>query len=71
MLGHFKIKGCEFSDFSLISDFFILTHLKIIFEISHLEHISRDFMIYSDFHKQKKKSLCVITDFFTEPDSHS
>ena len=43
-----------FSDFSLISDFFTLTPLKIIFEMSPLEHVSHDFMVdfHSDFQKR-------------------
>ena len=43
-----------FSDFSLISDFYILTPLKTIFKISSKGHVSRDFMVDSDF--QKKSS---------------
>ena len=35
-------QGCKFSDFSLISDFFTSTQLKIILEISFVEHISHD-----------------------------
>ena len=34
---------CKFSDFSLISDFFTSTPLKIIFEISCLQHSSHGF----------------------------
>ena len=33
------IQGCKFSDFDLISDFFTLTPLTTIFEISTFEYI--------------------------------
>ena len=41
-----------FSDFWLISDFFTLTHLKIIFEISSLDRMSHDLFIDSHFQKK-------------------
>ena len=50
----FRIQGWKFSDFSLISDFFTLTIMKIIFEISSQEKLSHDFIIDPDF---QKKSL--------------
>ena len=37
-----SIQGWKFSDFSLISDFFTSTILKIIFEISSEENFSHD-----------------------------
>ena len=54
-----------FSDFSLIQEFLTLTLLKIIFEISSLQRISRDFIVDSDFPKSY-----IISDFFFEPDLH-
>ena len=56
----FIIQGCKFSDFSLISDFFTSTYLKIIFKISSLDHISHYFIIESGFQKR----FCFISDFF-------
>ena len=44
-----KTQGCKFSDFSLISDFFTLTHVKNILLFPRLEQVSYDFMIDSDF----------------------
>ena len=41
-----------FSDFSMNSDFFNSTHLKIIFGISHLKYVPHGFMIDSDFQKK-------------------
>ena len=35
----YTVQGCKFSDFNLISDFFTLTPLKTIFEISTFEYI--------------------------------
>ena len=46
------LQGCDFSDFSLISDFFPLTHVKIILLIPHLEQVSHDFIIDSDFQRK-------------------
>ena len=46
------LQGCELSDFSLISDFFTSTPLKIIFEILSVEQVTRDFMMDSDFLKK-------------------
>ena len=51
-----KGQECQFSYFGLISDFFALTPVKNIFEISILEHFSHDFIIYSVF--QKKSVSC-------------
>ena len=48
------MQGCKFSDFSLISDFFTLTHVKIILLIPHVEQVSHDSIIDSDF---QRKSL--------------
>ena len=41
-------QGGKFSGFSLISDFFILTHLKSIFGMSPVEHVSYASDIDSD-----------------------
>ena len=49
-----SLQGWKFSDFSLISDFFTLTILKIIFVISSYERVSCDIMIDPDY---QKKSL--------------
>ena len=46
--------GINFSDFSLISDLFTSTLLRVVFEIESLEHVSLDFMADSVF---KKKSV--------------
>ena len=40
-----NMQGCTFSDFILISDFVTKTHLKMIYEISSLEHVLHDLMI--------------------------
>ena len=40
------------SDFSLISDLFTSTPLKIIFEMSPLVHVLHGFIIVSDFQKK-------------------
>ena len=45
-----------FIDLSLILNFLTVTPLKIIVEISSKEYV--------------RKSLCIISDFFSEPDLH-
>ena len=57
------IQGWKFSDFSLISDFFTLTIMKM--EISSKENVSNDITIDSDYQKKN-----FISDFFIEPDLH-
>ena len=54
-------QGCQFSDFSLISAFFELTSVKIIFLILSLEHFSHKLMIDSDY----QKKLCVLFQTFS------
>ena len=61
------MQGCKFSDFILISDFFTLTHVKIIWLIPHLEQVSHDIMIDSDF---QRKSLYYFRLFFIEHSLH-
>ena len=46
------LQGWKFLDFSLISDFFTSTILKIVFEISSYERVSRDIMIDPDYQKR-------------------
>ena len=48
--------GCNFSDFSLVSDFSTSTHVKIMCKIAIMEHISYDCLVDSDF--QKKYLYC-------------
>ena len=45
-------QGCKFSDFSLISDLFTWTPVKITFEISSTEHVLYAFLIDSDFQEK-------------------
>ena len=52
--------------FSLISDLFTSTPLKIICEISSVEQDSRGFMIRLRF--SGKKYVCIIYNFFIEHD---
>ena len=47
----FSLKGFQVSDFTLILDSFTLTPLNSLVDISSIEHVSRDFMIDSDFRK--------------------
>ena len=44
-------QGCKFSEFRLVSDFFTLTSLKTIYEISSFDTVSHDFIKDSDFQK--------------------
>ena len=55
-----EIQGWKFLDFSMISDFFTLTILKMIFEISSLERVSHDNMLDPDY---QKKSLYYVRHF--------
>ena len=46
------LQQCKFSDFCLILEYFTSIPVKLVCEMSSLEHVSRDFNVDSDFQEK-------------------